>query len=150
LSSETTLRRVLAGIDSTTFETVVAQWVQQHEELQAIAVDGKALRGCLNPEGKPLFLVSAVAHGSGAFQGQVEVQSKSNETPAARDLLRRMGPLDGVMTTMDAAHTNIETAQTVVIETGADYLLPVKGNQPTLLETSERLLPPGRFSPLGH
>ena len=90
-----------------------------------------------------------MAHGSGTFQGQVQVQSKTNETPAARELLREMGPLDGIMTTMDAAHTNIQTAQTVVMETGADYLLPVKGNQPTLLEKSNRLLPPGRFSPLG-
>ena len=63
---------------------------------------------------KPLFLVSAVAHGSGAFQGQVEVDSKSNETPAARELLRAMGPLDGIMTTFDAAHTYAETAQTIV------------------------------------
>jgi hypothetical protein len=148
--SESTLRRVLSSIDAARFDTVVAQWVGQHEDIAAIALDGKALRGCLNEDGKPLFLVSAVAHGSGAFQGQVQVHNKSNETPAARDLLRTMGPLDGIMTTFDAAHTCAETAQTIVMEKGADYLLPVKGNQPHLLERSELLLPQQRFSPLSH
>jgi hypothetical protein len=146
--SESTLRRVLGGIDAAQFETIVAQWVAQQEDFDALALDGKALRGCLNEEGKPLFLVSAVAHGSGAFHGQIEVDSKSNETPAARELLRQMPPLDGVVTTMDAAHTCIETAQTVVSEKGADYLLPIKGNQPTLLGKAERLLPQEFFSPL--
>lgn len=148
--SETTLRRVLSGIDAAQFDTVVAIWVQQHEDIAALALDGKAMRGCLDEEGRPLFLVSAVAHGTGAFQGQVAVDCKSNEIPAARELLRNMAPLDGVMVTMDAAHTQIETAQTVVMDTGADYLVPVKGNQPHLQKKTQQLLPIGQFSPLDH
>lgn len=147
--SESTLRRVLSGVDSERFDTVVAQWVSQHEDIAAVALDGKALRGCLNEEGKPLFLVSAVAHGSGGFQGQVQVDSKSNEIPAARCLLAQMGPLDGIMVTTDAAHTQVETSQVVVMDQGGDYLSPIKGNQPSLLKKAERLLPVGRFSPLG-
>jgi hypothetical protein len=147
--SESTLRRVLRGVDAQRFDTVVAQWVREHEDIAAVALDGKALKGCLNEDGQPLFLVSAVAHGSGAFQGQVQVDSKSNEIPAGRDLLTQMGPLDGIMVTTDAAHTQVETAQVVVMEQGADYLLPIKGNQPTLLRKARRLLPQGRFSPLG-
>lgn len=146
--SESTLRRVLSGIDSEQFDTVVAQWVSQHEDIAAVALDGKALRGCLNEEGKPLFLVSAVAHGTGGFQGQVQVESKSNEIPAARRLLAQMGPLDGIMVTTDAAHTQVETAQVVVMDQGGDYLSPIKGNQPSLLKKAQRLLPIGRFSPL--
>ncbi len=147
--SESTLRRVLSGVDSERFDTVVAQWVSQHEDIAAVALDGKALRGCLNEEGKPLFLVSAVAHGSGGFQGQVQVDSKSNEIPAARRLLAQMGPLDGIMVTTDAAHTQVETSQVVVMDQGGDYLSPIKGNQPSLLKKAERLLPVGHFSPLG-
>jgi hypothetical protein len=143
--SESTLRRALSGLDTERFDTVVAQWVSQHEDIAAVALDGKAMRGCLNAEGKPLFLVSAVAHGTGAFQGQVQVDGKSNEIPAARQLLAQMGPLDGVMVTTDAAHTQVETAQVVVLEQGADYLSPIKGNQPSLLRKARRHLPVDHF-----
>jgi hypothetical protein len=34
----------------------------------------------------------------------------------------------------DALHCNAETAQVIVQEGGADYLLPVKGNQPGVEE----------------
>jgi hypothetical protein len=146
--SESTLRRVFSGTEAERFDTVVAQWVSEHEDIAALALDGKALRGCLNEQGQPLFLVSAVAHGSGAFQGQVEVDSKSNEIPAARRLLAQMGPLDGIMVTTDAAHTQVETAQVVVMDQGADYLSPIKGNQPSLLKKARRILPVGDFSPL--
>ena len=145
--SESTLRRALSGLAAEQFDTVVAQWVSQHEDVAAVALDGKALKGCLNEEGKPLFLVSAVAHGTGAFQGQVQVDSKSNEIPAARVLLKQMGPLDGIMVTTDAAHTQIETSQIVVMEQGGDYLSPIKGNQPSLLKKARRLLPVGLFFP---
>ena len=89
-----------------------------------------------------------MAHGSGGFQGQVQVDSKSNEIPAARRLLAQMGPLDGIMVTTDAAHTQVETAHVVVREQGGDYLAPIKGNQPSLLKKARRLLPVGDFSPL--
>jgi hypothetical protein len=144
--SETCFRTVLGGIDAQQFDTVVARWVQEQMPLEAIAFDGKALKGCLDSEGRPLFLVSAVAHGSGAFAGQVQVDSKSNEIPAARDLLAQMPPLDGVMATADAAHTQVETAQQIVRDKGGDYLLPLKGNQPSLLETAQTLLPMRLFS----
>jgi hypothetical protein len=146
--SESTLRRVLSGMDVERFDAVVAQWVGQHEDIAALAIDGKALKSCLSEEGQPLFLVSAVAHGSGGFQGQVAVDSKSNEIPAARRLLAEIGPLDGIMVTTDAAHTQVETAQAVVMEQGGDYLSPIKGNQPSVLKKARRLLPVGGFSPL--
>jgi hypothetical protein len=145
--SETTFRRVLKGTDAELFDTVVARWVAEQEDIDAIAFDGKALKGCLNEQGKPLFLVSAVAHGNGAFQGQVQVDSRSNEIPAARELLDSMPSLDGVMTTADAAHTQNETARKIVQDKGGDYLLPLKGNQPSILQRAERTLPQGSFSP---
>lgn len=144
--SETCLRTILSSIDAQEFDTVVAQWVQEQEPMVAIAFDGKALKGCLDAEGKPLFLVSAVAHGSGAFAGQVQVDSKSNEIPAGRALLSQLPPLDGIMATADAAHTQTETARHIVMNKGGDYLLPLKGNQPSILETAETLLPVRLFS----
>jgi predicted transposase YbfD/YdcC len=145
--SESTLRRVFRGIDVERFDQEVAAWSQRHGIARAVAMDGKALRGCLDEEQRPLFLVSAVEHGTGALQGQVQVDSKSNEIPAARELLDRMPPLDGTLVTGDAAHTNAETARKIVMDKGGDYLLPIKGNQPGLLNVAQHHLPVSAFSP---
>jgi hypothetical protein len=147
--SESTLRRVLGGIDPTIFDAVVGGWVRQHERILAIAIDGKTLKACLNPEGRPTTLVAAVAHGSGAPVAQMAVPVGTNETATARGLLEILPPVDGALISFDAAHTNPETARKVVMDKGADYLLPVKGNQPTLLDHAERLLPQASFSPSG-
>lgn len=144
--AETCLRTVLGGIDPDEFDMTLARWVQQQQPMEAIAFDGKALKGCLDSEGKPLFLVSAVGHGNAALVGQVQVVNKSNEIPAARELLRQMPDIDGLMSTADAAHTNGETARVLLLEKGSDYLLPLKGNQPTILKKAEGLLPVRLFS----
>jgi hypothetical protein len=46
-------------------------------------------------------------------------------------------------------HTQDETARALVLEHGADYLLTVKGNQPTVREQIETLVavPQGDFPP---
>ncbi|MFF0225086.1 ISAs1 family transposase [Streptomyces sp. NPDC004629] len=62
--------------------------------------------------------------------GQVAVSEKSNEIPAARELLQLFG-LDGVVVTMDALHTQHDTA-TLVTRAGGDYVLTVKANQKSL------------------
>jgi hypothetical protein len=147
--SESTLRRVLGGVDATWFDALVAAWVRQYERLVALAIDGKTLRACLNTEGRPRTLVAAVAHGSGAPVAQMVVAAGTNETATARDLLDVLPPVDGALISFDAAHTNGETARKVVMDKGADYLVPIKGNQPNLLTHAERLLPQAAFSPSG-
>ena len=145
--SENTLRRVLAGIDPVCFDQVVALWLQQSGRASAIAIDGKTLRACIDAHGKQTTLVSAVTHADAAPLAQLPVPDGTNEITTARDLLDVLPPLDGMLITFDAAHTNAETARKVVVDKGADYLLPIKGNQPTLLEKAERLLPQASFSP---
>ena len=56
----------------------------------------------------------------------------SNEIPAARQLLEKIGPLDGKLVMLDALHTCQETLRRIHQDNGADYLLPVKGNHATL------------------
>lgn len=147
--SESTFRRVLGSVDATWFDATVAAWVRQHERLVALAVDGKTLKACRDAEGRQRTLVSAVAHGSGAPVAQTAVPAGTNETATARDLLDLLPPVDGAMISFDAAHTNGETARKVVMGKGADYLIPVKGNQPNLCAHAERLLPQAAFSPSG-
>src|SRR5204862_7667042 len=62
-----------------------------------IAVDGKAVRGAKNKDGKVPHLVAALAHGIGAVLGQAAVDAKSNEIPAVRDLLKAFASLAGAV-----------------------------------------------------
>ena len=72
---------------------------------------------------------------------------KENEIPAARRLLARI-PVTGRLVSLDAMHTQHQTAGQIVIEAGADYLLTLRDNQPTLLETAQTLVP-NAFFPSG-
>ena len=69
---------------------------------------------------------------------------KENEIPAARRLLARI-PIANRLVSLDAMHTQHQTAGQIVIEAGADYLLTLKDNQPTLLETAQTLVPSAFF-----
>ena len=66
----------------------------------------------------------------------------------ARELFARL-ELDGRTVSLDALHTQQETARALVLEHGADYLFTVKGNQPTVKEAIGRLVPdpPAAFFP---
>ena len=79
------------------------------------------------------MMVAAVEHGTGMVLGQVEVDAKSNEIPAVRDLA---GSVDvaGRVVTMDAMHAQHETARRL-LGLGADYVVTaVKENQETILD----------------
>jgi predicted transposase YbfD/YdcC len=103
-----------------------------------IAVDGKAVRGAKGRDGKAPHLVAALAHGIGAVLGQAAVTAKSNEIPAVRDLLKAFTDLAGAVITIDAMHTQDDTAQ-VITGRGADYVMTVKGNMPTLYRQLKKL-----------
>ncbi|MDR1079172.1 MAG: ISAs1 family transposase, partial [Propionibacteriaceae bacterium] len=96
--------------------------------------------------------VAGLTHGSGLVVGQVQVDQKSNEIPAARDLLALMD-LDGVVVTLDAMHTQDDTAQ-MIVERGGDYVLTVKGNQPKLRDELKALpwrdVPSSTYTERGH
>jgi predicted transposase YbfD/YdcC len=96
-----------------------------------VAVDGKTVRGARGKTGRAPHLVAALAHGIGAVLGQVAVEEKSNEIPAVRELLKAFADLAGAVITIDAMHTQGDTAQ-VITGRGADYVMTVKGNMPTL------------------
>ena len=86
---------------------------------------------CVNLAGaKPL---SGFVHRTGQVIGQVDVERKTNEIPKIRDLL---DPLDitGQIVTMDALHTQRHTAEYLVEEKQAHYVMEVKGNQASLEE----------------
>ena len=90
-------------------------------------------------------MVTAVS-GRGRFLGGAMTAAKSNEILAARPVLGHLD-LAGKTVRVDALHTNIVTAQQILYAQGGDYVLTVKGNQPTLHKTLEPLFAQQAFSP---
>jgi predicted transposase YbfD/YdcC len=141
-AEESTFRRAFALVSPDVLDQVLGAWlwtraVQVSGRL-VIAVDGKAVRGAKDKDGKAPHLVAALAHGIGAVLGQVAVAAKSNEIPAVRDLLKAFASLAGAVITIDALHTQSDTAQ-VITGRGADYVMTVKGNMPTLYQQLKKL-----------
>lgn len=147
--SETTFQRLLAGVDSGALQAALLAWQAQRLGPRAaddvvVALDGKKLLASQGVE-----VVSAYAVKSGRWLGSQLIEQKSNEIPAAQQLLRQT-PLEGQRVTLDALHTQHETARIIVQECGADYLLTVKGNQRGLADTLQRHSAHRRaFSPSG-
>ncbi len=80
----------------------------------------------------------------GSAPGPSTKPKKENEIPAARRLLARI-PITGRLVSLDAMHTQHQTAGQIVLEAGADYLLTLKDNQQTLTETAQTLIPSAFF-----
>jgi predicted transposase YbfD/YdcC len=142
IPSHDTFGRVFGLIDPEEFGSSFMEWVKTIQRLtksEAIAIDGKQLRGSKDaPSGQAAIdLVSAWATASELVLGQVKVDDKSNEIPAIPELLKLLD-LQDCLVTIDAIGTQTQIAETI-IEQGGDYLLPVKENQLQLYEDLERL-----------
>jgi predicted transposase YbfD/YdcC len=66
------------------------------------------------------------------------VDAKSNEIPAVRDLLMTFADLAGAVITIDAMHTQSDTAQAILAR-HAGYVMTVKANMPTLYRQLKKL-----------
>jgi len=105
-----------------------------------VSLDGKTIcsTGKMDKYENPLHIVSAQIAELGITFGQQAVEGKSNEIPAVRELLELLN-INGCMVVADALNCQKETAK-VIIKQGADYLLSVKDNQPTLKDEIERFV----------
>ena len=141
-AEESTFRRAFAQLSADRLDQVLGAWLHTRAVRAGgrlvIAVDGKAVRGAKGRDGKAPHLVAALAHSIGTVLGQVAVDAKSNEIPAVRDLLKAFASLAGAVVTIDALHTQHDTAQ-VILSRQADYLMTVKGNMPTLYRQLKKL-----------
>jgi len=144
--SEATIRRVLQGIDAEQVDQALSGWLQRlGGQGKVVAIDGKTLRGARRESGGQVHLLSVMLHGTGVILGQCEVGEKSNEIPAAPQLLGRI-QLGGVTVTADALHTQSELAD-FLKDKGADYIFTVKDNQPTLKQDIAELFGSAAFPP---
>jgi predicted transposase YbfD/YdcC len=134
IPSHDTFGRVFAALDPDQFEAGFRSWVTAVAQATAgaVAVDGKTLRRSHDAAaGKAaLVLVSAWAEANRLVLGQVAVDPGSNEIPAIPALLQQLA-LAGCLVTVDAAGCQTAIAAQIVAQ-GADYVLALKENQPTL------------------
>ncbi len=146
--SQPTFCRMMKHLDAAKLEQVLLAYQRQirgpapPDEL--VVLDGKAPRA-----GGGHSVLTAVSVPSQHYLGSAMVDQKTNEIPVARELFHRL-ELDGRQVSLDALHTQTQTAREVVLQHGADYLLTVKDNQPSLRQKIEKLVPrpPADFSPL--
>jgi predicted transposase YbfD/YdcC len=137
IPSHDTFRRVFQAVCPLTLQQCLIEWLTdlrstETTEGEVVAVDGKTLRRTFD-RGRhlgALHLVSAWATSNGVTLGQVAVDAKSNEIAAIPQLLQLLDLQDCVVT-IDAAGCQKEIAARLVTQ-GADYVLAVKDNQPTL------------------
>jgi predicted transposase YbfD/YdcC len=141
-AGESTFRRAFALVGPDVLDRVLGAWLHTRAVRAGgrlvIAIDGKAVRGAKDKTGKAPHLVAALAHGIGAVLGRAAVDAKSNEIPAVRELLKAFASLAGAVITIDARHTQSDTAQ-VITGQQADYVMTVKGNMPTLDKRLKKL-----------
>lgn len=97
---------------------------------KTVAIDGKTICGSGNGKHKAYHVVSAWVAENRVTLGQLATEEKSNEITAIPELLDMLD-VQGSTVTIDAmgCHKSI-TAK--IAEKGADYVLAVKKNQPTL------------------
>ena len=120
------------------FAAAFAGWVRESwpEKAGLVAIDGKTSRRSHDRSqgAAPLHLVSAFATTARLVLAQEAVPDKANELAAIPPLLARLGAEDGLkgaLVSIDAVATNQDIAEAIT-DQGADYLLAVKANQPSL------------------
>jgi len=133
-----TLCTVLRQLDRAEVEAKLGAWAEEvlaslppaPEEDEAIALDGKSLRGSQRQGVLQGHLLSALSHRLGLTMGQQAVDDKTNEIAVVLPLLQGL-VLEGRIFTMDALLTQRAVATTITAA-GGDYVLIAKENQPQL------------------
>ena len=151
-------RDFLMKLDPEVLDEALSQWIDndlqleidesETTELEALSIDGKTLCGTLRKFEKAVHLLSAVDHKTGCVLKQCRVDGKTNEHKAALKFLKTL-VLEGRVVVADAMFTHRDFCQQV-LDSGGDYFLPVKENQPSLLRdiSLEFNAAPAVFSPL--
>jgi hypothetical protein len=102
--------------------------------IEQAACDGKAVRGAVRPDGTRVHLMTAFRVSQKRTLAQHEVGSKSNEIPELIPVLQEFN-ISGMVITADALHGQRDAAEKIHAM-GGYYLQFIKGNQPTLAEST--------------
>lgn len=97
-----------------------------------VAIDGKTVRGSFDKQNETsaIHIVNAWISNNSLILGQLKTSSKSNEITVIPELLDML-LVKGCIITIDAMGCQKDIAEKI-IDKKADYVLALKGNQPTL------------------
>ena len=137
IPSHDTFSRVFSLLDAKAFEQCFSNWIDSLSidvTNEIIAIDGKTLRGSGNSKQKnsAIHMVSAWAAENRVLLGQVKTSEKSNEITAVPELLKQLDIKDSIVT-LDAMGCQTQIAKDI-INKGANYVLSLKENHPTLYQ----------------
>jgi len=140
IPSHDTFGDVFAALSPEAIQERFISWVETIREKisgDIVPIDGKTIRRSKDlANGKrAVHIISAWSAANGIVLGQIAVDEKSNEITAIPNLLKML-ELKGCIVTIDAMGTQTEIAGTI-IDGGAEYVLAVKENQPSLFEDIE-------------
>jgi hypothetical protein len=135
-------RKLLIALDPTHFEDALSHWAEAalaesspprpaDADLEALALDGKTVRGSMGRHEGTVHLLSVMAQRCGLTLRQTEVGTQTNEHKAALGLLKGM-VLEGRIVTGDAMFCQRDLCAQVV-QDGGHYFVVVKDNQAELL-----------------
>jgi predicted transposase YbfD/YdcC len=115
-------RQLLMKLSPPALEAVLRPWVehlldrpvpQDDQALQAVALDGKSLRGTWAEYGRALHLLSVLDQGTGFTLAQLEVDGQTNEHKTALSLLKTL-LLKGRVVTGDTLFCQRDLCQQIV------------------------------------
>jgi len=140
--SHDVLGKLFKRLDPDMFSQCFADWVNQVSELtegEVIAIDGKSICGSADSS-RPksaVHIVSAYASDNRVCLRQKVVDTKSNEITAIPKLLELL-TIKGCVVTIDAMGCQADISKDI-INSEADYVLAVKGNQKELFEQVKKM-----------
>jgi hypothetical protein len=143
-------RSLLLALNPKVLEAVLRDWMANTlkqptpDDLQAVAMDGKALCNTMGAHERNVHLLSLLDQAMGCVLSQQEVPPTTNEAKTAVDLLKTI-VLKGRLITGDAMFCQRELCEQITTD-GGHYLFVVKDNQPELKAAIEADFEPG-FSP---
>jgi len=144
-----TYRRVFQHIvRQEEFERLLEEYHQQDTEAdgEVLSMDGKALRGSWGAgQERGDYVLSVYDGQTQQVKVQEVVESKENEIVAAPKALERVN-LAGKIITGDAMHTQRVISEQI-LKGHADYLWPVKENQPQTYQAIQQLFAPDHPKP---
>ena len=134
IPSHDTFSRVFRIVDPIAFERAVRGFTLDFADSikGVVAIDGKALKRAYEKGQSHMPRVMVTAFGTETRMALASTEAKGgNEAEAALTLIEMLD-LKSCTVTADALHCHRRFAEAIVAR-GGDYVLAVKGNQPTLL-----------------
>ena len=114
--SEPAIRRFLQSLDAQSVDSAITGWLESIIGVgEAMAVDGKTLKGARTADGRQIHLLAAFLHQEATVVAQAQVPSTTNEITVVKQLLDPV-PMEGAVVTLDALHTQQKTARYLVEE----------------------------------